>query len=178
MHANSNRLNVFRDCSFRKCWGCCALLGKADLTLKSVSIAFCCWVTWMALSLPEVVLSSTGLKYLEEEDRREQYSCCFRLFVQEQTTKSSGVATAFRVVLVLLVKFIINFNRGIDLILTLVRIIITFKKFVSTYIKLAAKKLLKIVFPSLTVESFRNKLQDCKQSQMFLLFPLLISAVK
>lgn len=72
------------------------------------------------------------------------------------------MATAFRVVLVLLVKFIINFNRGIDLILTLVRIIITFKKFVSTYIKLAAKKLLKIVFPSLTVESFRNKLRDCK----------------
>lgn len=26
--------------------------------------------TWMALSLPEVVLSSTGLKYLEEENRR------------------------------------------------------------------------------------------------------------
>lgn len=53
--------------------------------------------------------------------------------------KSAGVAAASMLVLVIHVKLIITFNRGIDSILTLVRIIITLKN-VSTYITLAAKK--------------------------------------
>lgn len=57
-----------------------------------------------------------------------------------ETAKSAGVAASSTLVLVFHVKLIINFNKCIDLILTLVRIIITLKK-VSTYIKLAAKKL-------------------------------------
>lgn len=50
-----------------------------------------------------------------------------------ETAKSAGVAASSTLVLVFHVKLIINFNRCIDLILTLVRIIITLKKSLNIY---------------------------------------------
>lgn len=57
------------------------------------------------------------------------------------TAKSSGVPAASTLVLVFHVKLIINFNRCIDLIFDSCKNYNNFKKMVSTYIKLAAKKL-------------------------------------